>query len=95
MLSIFTVYVVSLINLVVSLSDAYKDNFVAWNQIQGKVIRPNLECTNGYIHMVDTVMFDDLPPWAVGSAPKNLHHFNFLVLIITALALTLKFQRNL
>jgi hypothetical protein len=41
---------------------------VAWKEIQGKVLRPNMECTNGYIHVVDTVMIDDTPPWAVGAA---------------------------
>ena len=33
--------------------------------IRGKVIRPNIECTNGYIHLIDTVMLDDSPPYAV------------------------------
>ena len=33
--------------------------------VRGKVIRPNIECTNGYIHLVDTVMIDDAPPYAV------------------------------
>ena len=33
--------------------------------VRAKVIRPNIECTNGYIHLVDTVMLDDAPPYAV------------------------------
>ena len=48
------------------------------------MVRPNIECTNGYanievcamlmslycryIHIVDTVMLDDSPPWTVGGA---------------------------
>ena len=32
------------------------------------MIRPNIECTNGIIHTIDTVMIDDAPPWAVGRA---------------------------
>ena len=31
---------------------------------QGKIIRPNIECTNGIIHLVDTVMMDDQLEWA-------------------------------
>lgn len=34
-------------------------------QVRAKVIRPNIECTNGYIHLVDTVMLDDSPPYKV------------------------------
>ena len=33
--------------------------------VRAKVIRPNIECTNGYIHLIDTVMLDDSPPYAV------------------------------
>ena len=49
-------------------SDAYKDNYVTWKEKQARVIRPNIECTNGIIHTIDTVMIDDAPPWAVGRA---------------------------
>ena len=35
------------------------------DQVRAKVIRPNIECTNGYIHLIDTVMLDDSPPYAV------------------------------
>jgi len=51
--------------------DAYKEWFVSLGpsgDIQGKVVRPNIQCTNGYIHLVDTVMVDDTPVWAVGEA---------------------------
>ena len=41
---------------------------MSWNEKSGKVIRPNIECTNGIIHTVDTVMIDDAPPWQVGAA---------------------------
>ena len=43
--------------------DAYKDNYVTWKEKQARVIRPNIECTNGIIHTIDTVMIDDAPPW--------------------------------
>ena len=33
--------------------------------VRGKVVRPNIECTNGYIHLIDTVMLDDAPPYKV------------------------------
>ena len=51
-----------------TIADAYKDNYVTWMETSGKVIRPNIECTNGIIHTVDTVMIDDAPPWSVGRA---------------------------
>ena len=35
------------------------------------MIRPNIECTNGIIHTIDTVMIDDAPPWAVGRAASG------------------------
>lgn len=60
--------------------NAYKENFVGWKDVNGKVIRPNMECTNGIIHLVDTVFMDDAPPWAVGdSSAKN--HSNWGVLL--------------
>ncbi|XP_023335433.1 fasciclin-1 [Eurytemora carolleeae] len=39
--------------------NAYKDWYVSWDKIKGKVVRPNIECINGYIHLVDTVMMDE------------------------------------
>ena len=51
------------------ISDAYKDNYVTMldvENIRAKIIRPNIECLDGYIHIVDTVMIDDAPPWTVG-----------------------------
>ena len=33
--------------------------------VRAKVVRPNIECTNGYIHLIDTVMLDDAPPYTV------------------------------
>ena len=41
-------------------SDAYKDNYVTWKERQAKVIRPNIECTNGIIHTIDSVMIDEV-----------------------------------
>ena len=73
-------------------SDAYKDNFVAMNEaVRGKVIRPNIECTNGYIHLVDTVMIDDAPPYAVianvASGLKNNVEKLFYILAIGQIVL--------
>ena len=76
--------------MIQSIADAYKDNFVAWKDIQGKVLRPNLECTNGYIHLTDTVMIDDTPPWAVGSAP--VHRHSNLIALPFVLALSISFR---
>ena len=47
--------------------------------VRAKVIRPNIECTNGYIHLIDTVMLDDSPPYAVianGQRGISSHAFN-------------------
>ena len=58
--------------------------------VRGKVIRPNIECTNGYIHLVDTVMIDDAPPYAVianvasglQNSAKNLFYIIVIGLIV-------------
>ena len=57
------------------LLDAYKDNFVALtdgDKVRGKVFRPNIECIDGYIHMTDTVMLDDSPPWTAISSDAEI-----------------------
>ena len=46
--------------------------------VRGKVIRPNIECTNGYIHLVDTVMIDDAPPYAVIANVASGLKINFI-----------------
>jgi len=72
--------------------DAYKDNFVSMSdEVRGKVVRPNAECTNGYVHIVDTVMIDDSPVWAVAqsSATPSLVVSNNLTLLTIASTLAL------
>lgn len=34
------------------------DSYIAlqWENLEARVIRPNLECTNGYIHVIDKVI---------------------------------------
>jgi len=63
---------------------AYNDYYISWEEscrrsfdpkcspVKGKIVRPNIECTNGYIHIVDTVMLDDSPPWLVGGVPAGV-----------------------
>ena len=49
------------------------------------MIRPNIECTNGIIHTIDTVMIDDAPPWAVGKASTlrmDLALFTAIVILL-------------
>lgn len=29
---------------------------IQWEDLEARVIRPNLECTNGYIHVIDKVI---------------------------------------
>lgn len=70
-------------------SDAYKDNFVAMNEaVRAKVIRPNIECTNGYIHLIDTVMLDDAPPYAV-IASKATETSAYYTKLICSIQMTL------
>ena len=54
---------------------------------QGKIVRPNIECTNGYIHLVDTVMMDDSPPWTVLAASEASSTVSTLLLILPLLIL--------
>jgi len=71
--------------------DAYKEWYVSWGpaaKIKGKIVRPNIECTNGYIHLVDTVMMDDSPPWTVLADSKGtLIISNILLLVLPILLL--------
>ena len=30
---------------------------VQWEDLEARLIRPNLKCTNGYIHVIDKVRF--------------------------------------
>jgi len=74
--------------------DAYKEWFVSWGpagKIKGKIVRPNIECTNGYIHLVDTVMMDDSPPWTVlaASTAASSTYSTALLLILPLLILHL------
>ena len=65
----FLVYEINNCSYSLLISDAYKDNYVTMldvENIRAKIIRPNLECLDGYIHVIDTVMIDDAPPWTVG-----------------------------
>jgi len=78
---------------------AYNEWYVGWEDtcrnsfdpkckgIKGRIVRPNIECTNGYIHIVDTVMLDDSPPWAVGGGRRPevpLPLMIFLVFLVWA-----------
>jgi len=80
--------------------DAYKEWFVSWgpaSKIKGKIVRPNIECTNGYIHLVDTVMMDESPPWTVlaASSAVSATSSTTLLLILPLLILHLLDAMNL
>jgi len=78
---------------------AYNEWYVSWldgcrtsydgtcKGIKGRIVRPNIECTNGYIHIVDTVMMDDSPPWTVLSSAgaKVVCHQQKLTLFLAVL----------
>jgi hypothetical protein len=55
------------------------------DQVRAKVIRPNIECSNGYIHLVDTVMLDDAAPWTVGGTVVKKPHG---IIILTTIIMT-------
>ena len=70
---------------IATVSDAYKDNFISMNdKVRAKVVRPNGECLNGYVHLVDTVMLDDAPVWAVDAASSADHSIPHLVVHVIA-----------
>ena len=67
------------------LTDAYKEQYVKWKETTTKVVRPNIECTNGIIHLVDKVFIDNSPPWTVGSsAPSILSSLLIVMLSVIA-----------
>ena len=47
--------------------------FVEWENLRAEIIRPNLECTNGYIHVIDTVLMKrrDVTLAASGATDNN------------------------
>ena len=45
-------------------------------KVGGKAIRPNIECTDGYIHLVDTAMLDNAPPWTILSSAAGMFDLN-------------------
>ncbi len=36
--------------------DGSIETFIEWEDLQARVIRPNMECTNGMIHVIDKVI---------------------------------------
>jgi len=62
--------------------NAYKEWYVSWQGVKAKIIRPNIEVTNGYIHLVDTVLIDDSPAWSVLSVSCKMSSVLYLVSVI-------------
>ena len=54
-------------------------------KVRGKIVRPNIECTDGYIHLVDTAMLDNSPPWTLmqSGSWKNMNHLLILPIMIS------------
>merc|ERR1711976_381370 len=73
--------------------NAYKDNHVTLHsqigndKVRAKVVRPNIECTDGYIHIVDTAMIDDAPPWTVLASKVPKMQITSSILIIFSLSI--------
>lgn len=61
-----------------------------WKEVKGKVIRPNVECTNGIIHVVDTVFIDNSPPSQVFSGQiSSFSPHGFVIVVSVAVTLSL------
>ena len=43
---------------------------VEWEDVKAKLIRPNLECTNGYIHIIDRVIMKRRDVTLIAAAGK-------------------------
>ena len=64
--------------------------------VRGRVVRPNIECTNGMIHLVDTVMIDDAPPYQViasGGEESPKLKLTLFTIIQMALITLIHFQK--
>ena len=43
---------------------------VEWEDVKARLIRPNLECTNGYIHIIDRVVMKRRDVTLISDAQK-------------------------
>jgi len=53
---------------------AYTEYKVSWGEIEGRIVRANLGCKNGYIHLVDKVMMDNNPAPRFLNAATNINN---------------------
>lgn len=44
---------------------------VRWENLEAKIVRPNLKCTNGYIHVIDKVIVEQRDVTLSGSSPQT------------------------
>ena len=74
---------------------AYKENHVTLHSgmtngeksVRAKVVRPNIECTDGYIHVIDTALIDDAPPWTIlANQVQKLQTTPSILIIMTILS---------
>jgi len=74
---------------------AYKENHVTLHSgimngeksVRAKVVRPNIECTDGYIHIIDTALIDDAPPWTIlANQVQKLQTTPSILIIMTILS---------
>ena len=61
---------------------------VEWEDVQAKLIRPNLECTNGYIHIIDRVVMKRRDVTLVASAASTFQICLVTLLLSCLLTLT-------
>ena len=78
---------------------AYKENHVKLHtagqtghgspndKVRAKVVRPNIECTDGYIHIIDTAMIDDTPPWTILANQVEKLQMSMSILTMTMIVL--------
>jgi len=63
-------------------SDGKTHTIVQWEDLEARLIRPNLKCTNGYIHVIDKVLLkrrDVTLGGGNGATSFDNHHLSFLV----------------
>ena len=51
------------------------------------MVRPNIECTDGYIHIIDTAMIDDTPPWTILANQVEKLQMSISILTMTMIVL--------
>jgi len=66
-------------------SDGNTYTVVQWEDLEARLIRPNLKCTNGYIHVIDKVLLKQRDITLGTPSSASSHHGTSVVAILTLL----------